>query len=90
MVDSDSDNAPKATTYTAQSHFDQIVAGDNDVDSEYQRDVVWPEGNQIGLIDSIFRNFHIPPVISFPVSIRSTPSGGSTDSRAAVNECHSG
>ena len=26
-------------------------------------DVVWPENKQIGLIDSIFRNFFIPPVI---------------------------
>lgn len=26
-------------------------------------DVVWPEVKQIGLIDSIFRNFYIPPVI---------------------------
>lgn len=26
-------------------------------------DVVWPESKQIGLIDSIFRNFYVPPVI---------------------------
>ena len=26
-------------------------------------DVVWPEAKQIGLIDSIFRNFYIPPVL---------------------------
>src|SRR5262245_59529677 len=26
-------------------------------------DVVWPESKQIGLIDSIFRNFYIPPVV---------------------------
>lgn len=26
-------------------------------------EVVWPETKQIGLIDSIFRNFYIPPVI---------------------------
>jgi hypothetical protein len=26
-------------------------------------EVVWPEAKQIGLIDSIFRNFYIPPVI---------------------------
>jgi uncharacterized protein with ParB-like and HNH nuclease domain len=25
--------------------------------------VVWPESKQIGLIDSIFRNFYVPPVI---------------------------
>lgn len=26
-------------------------------------DVVWPETKQIGIIDSVFRNFYIPPVI---------------------------
>jgi hypothetical protein len=26
-------------------------------------DVVWPEAKQIGLIDSIFRNFFIPPIV---------------------------
>lgn len=26
-------------------------------------DVVWPEVKQIGLIDSIFRNFYIPPIV---------------------------
>ena len=26
-------------------------------------EVVWPETKQIGLIDSIFRNFYIPPVV---------------------------
>lgn len=26
-------------------------------------DVVWPEAKQVGIIDSIFRNFYIPPVI---------------------------
>ena len=29
----------------------------------YFSDVVWPESKQIGIIDSIFRNFYIPPVI---------------------------
>lgn len=25
--------------------------------------MVWPESKQIGLVDSIFRNFYVPPVI---------------------------
>jgi len=28
-----------------------------------RKDVVWPETKQIMIIDSIFRNFYIPPVI---------------------------
>ncbi|KAI1786093.1 hypothetical protein LXA43DRAFT_1035051 [Ganoderma leucocontextum] len=54
---------PRATTYTCQSLYDQIHAQDIDLQPEYQRDIVWPEKKQIGLIDSIFRNFYIPPVI---------------------------
>ncbi|CDO77833.1 hypothetical protein BN946_scf184714.g8 [Trametes cinnabarina] len=54
---------PRATTYTCQALYDQIYAGDIDLQPEYQRDVVWPDNKQIGLIDSIFRNFYVPPVI---------------------------
>jgi len=28
-----------------------------------QRDVVWTETKQTGLIDSVFHNFYIPPII---------------------------
>ncbi|KAF9003044.1 hypothetical protein BDQ17DRAFT_1242532 [Cyathus striatus] len=54
---------PRATTYTAQALYDQIHGADINLEPEYQRDVVWPEAKQIGIIDSIFRNFYIPPVI---------------------------
>ncbi|KAI9510348.1 hypothetical protein F5148DRAFT_1180214 [Russula earlei] len=58
---------PRSTTYTAQALYDQIVEGIIDLDPHYQRDVVWSEIKQIGLIDSVFRNFYIPPII-FAVS----------------------
>ncbi|KAF9220669.1 hypothetical protein BS17DRAFT_786932 [Gyrodon lividus] len=54
---------PRATTYSTQALYDQIHAGDIDLEPEYQRDVVWPESKQIGLVDSILRNFYVPPVI---------------------------
>ncbi|KAH7910424.1 hypothetical protein BJ138DRAFT_1126889 [Hygrophoropsis aurantiaca] len=54
---------PRATTYTAQALYEQIISSDIDLEPEYQRDVVWPETKQIGLIDSVFRNFYIPPII---------------------------
>ncbi|KAG5643754.1 hypothetical protein DXG03_009689 [Asterophora parasitica] len=54
---------PRATTYTAQALYDQIHSADIKLDPEYQRDVVWPDNKMIGLIDSVFRNFYIPPVI---------------------------
>ncbi|KIP04420.1 hypothetical protein PHLGIDRAFT_129517 [Phlebiopsis gigantea 11061_1 CR5-6] len=55
--------AYRATTYNAQHLFEQLNSGDVSLDAEYQRDVVWPVAKQIGLIDSVFRNFYIPPVI---------------------------
>ncbi|KAF5345784.1 hypothetical protein D9758_011907 [Tetrapyrgos nigripes] len=54
---------PRATTYTAQALYEQIQSRDIDLEPEYQRDVVWTESKQIGLIDSILRNFYIPPII---------------------------
>ncbi|KAH6894817.1 hypothetical protein BKA70DRAFT_1117399, partial [Coprinopsis sp. MPI-PUGE-AT-0042] len=55
---------PRATTYAAQALFDQMHNQDIDLDAEYQRVyVVWPDAKQISLIDSIFRNFYVPPVI---------------------------
>ncbi|KAG1903461.1 uncharacterized protein F5891DRAFT_1212172 [Suillus fuscotomentosus] len=54
---------PRTTTYTTQALYEQIIGNDINLEPEYQRDVVWPEPKQVGLIDSILRNFYIPPVI---------------------------
>ncbi|KAL1685009.1 hypothetical protein GGG16DRAFT_67161 [Schizophyllum commune] len=54
---------PRACNYTASSLYGQITQGDIDLDPEYQRNVVWGDAKQIQLIDSIFRNFYIPPII---------------------------
>ncbi|KAJ3764390.1 hypothetical protein EV360DRAFT_31608 [Lentinula raphanica] len=59
---------PRATTYTARALYDQIYSSDIDLSPEYQRDVVWTKEKQTGLIDSIYRNYYIPPII-FAVSI---------------------
>ncbi|KAG1802727.1 uncharacterized protein HD556DRAFT_708729 [Suillus plorans] len=54
---------PSAMSYSAQELHRYIHEGFIDLNPIYQRDVVWSETKQIGLIDSIFRNFYIPPVI---------------------------
>ncbi|KAI0317817.1 hypothetical protein OF83DRAFT_1022411, partial [Amylostereum chailletii] len=54
---------PRSTTYNALSLYEQIVEGNIDLSPDYQRDVVWNEMKQINLIDSVFRNFYIPPLI---------------------------
>ncbi|KAI0699490.1 hypothetical protein C8T65DRAFT_659370 [Cerioporus squamosus] len=53
----------RTTTYTAKSLYDQIIDNTIHLDPEYQRDIVWSEAKQSGLIDSILRNFYIPPVL---------------------------
>ncbi|KAJ7792708.1 hypothetical protein B0H14DRAFT_2526098, partial [Mycena olivaceomarginata] len=55
--------ASRATTYSTEALYKRIHDGVIDLNPEYQREVVWPESKQIGIIDSILRNFHIPPVI---------------------------
>ncbi|KAF9446940.1 hypothetical protein P691DRAFT_672497 [Macrolepiota fuliginosa MF-IS2] len=40
-----------------------IHEGQIDLNPSYQRDVVWPDSKQVGLIDSLFRNFYVPPVV---------------------------
>ncbi|KAJ7235709.1 hypothetical protein B0H12DRAFT_1141128 [Mycena haematopus] len=55
--------APRATTYSTEALYKQIHNGDINLEPEYQREVVWPETKQIGIIDSILRNFYIPPII---------------------------
>ncbi|TFY57533.1 hypothetical protein EVJ58_g6962, partial [Rhodofomes roseus] len=54
---------PRTTQYTAKSLFDQMMDNTIDLDPEYQRDIVWSDSKQSGLIDSILRNYYIPPVI---------------------------
>jgi len=40
-----------------------IHEGNIDLNPPYQRDVVWKEPKQIALIDSVFRNMYIPPIL---------------------------
>ncbi|KAF4622111.1 hypothetical protein D9613_009304 [Agrocybe pediades] len=54
---------PRTTTYATAALHDLIESGLIDLNAEYQRGVVWNDTKQMGLIDSIFRNFHIPPII---------------------------
>ncbi|KAF9244925.1 hypothetical protein BU15DRAFT_85765 [Melanogaster broomeanus] len=60
---SDALTPPSAMSYSAHELHTFIHEGLIDLNPSYQRDVVWPESKQMGLIDSIFRNFYVPPVI---------------------------
>ncbi|KAH7339594.1 hypothetical protein B0J17DRAFT_716603 [Rhizoctonia solani] len=60
------DNAlqqPNNSSYATTWLHTLIKEGDIKLDPEYQRDVVWSDSKQSKLIDSILRNYYIPPVI---------------------------
>ncbi|KAI8975860.1 hypothetical protein BD414DRAFT_580593 [Trametes punicea] len=73
LYDDDDDNgdfdlgprlaAPIAKLYTTQQLHTLIHEGFIDLNPPYQRDVVWPEPKQIKVLDSIWRNYYVPPVV---------------------------
>ncbi|KAF8492334.1 hypothetical protein F5888DRAFT_1729821 [Russula emetica] len=54
---------PDAKVYTTLELHIQIHNGKIDLNPPYQRDIVWPTGKQMEIIDSLYHNFYIPPVI---------------------------
>ncbi|PAV18822.1 hypothetical protein PNOK_0566500 [Pyrrhoderma noxium] len=52
-----------ATTYTTKELHNLIHEGEIDLSPSYQRAFVWSKEKQMTLIESIFRNFYIPPVL---------------------------
>ncbi|KAJ7498833.1 hypothetical protein FB451DRAFT_11880 [Mycena latifolia] len=55
--------APRQETLTIRELHSLIHEGTIDLNPPYQRDIVWPAQKQALLIDSLFRNFWIPPVV---------------------------
>lgn len=53
----------RPTQHSTDGLFKLMQLGDIDVDPDYQRDVVWNEARQVALIDSMFQNYYIPPVL---------------------------
>jgi len=43
--------------------YTQIQEGLISLEADYQRDVVWNDAKQSGLIDSVYRDYFIPPVL---------------------------
>ncbi|PCH43474.1 hypothetical protein WOLCODRAFT_25940 [Wolfiporia cocos MD-104 SS10] len=54
---------PQARLYSTMDLHTLIHEGVIDLAPPYQRDVVWSEAKQIKLLDSIYRNFYVPPVV---------------------------
>ncbi|ESK92829.1 hypothetical protein Moror_9142 [Moniliophthora roreri MCA 2997] len=54
---------PRGTSYSVHHLYAQLNGREIDLSAVYQRDVVWDDEKQIAIIDSIFRNYYVPPVI---------------------------
>ncbi|KAJ6539424.1 hypothetical protein B0H19DRAFT_1315289 [Mycena capillaripes] len=54
---------PRTENVTIRDLHSLIHQGSIDLNPPYQRDIVWPAHKQALLIDSLFRNFWIPPVV---------------------------
>ncbi|KAI0262274.1 hypothetical protein BGY98DRAFT_735399 [Russula aff. rugulosa BPL654] len=54
---------PVTLQYTTEQLHKMIHEGDIDLDPEYQRAVVWSTSKQMAIIDSLFHNYYVPPVV---------------------------
>ncbi|KAJ8090092.1 hypothetical protein PM082_018672 [Marasmius tenuissimus] len=55
--------APRVHTFSIQGLFEQLDKGYIDINPDYQRDVVWKQDRQEGLIESLFKNYYVPPIL---------------------------
>ncbi|KAE9396331.1 hypothetical protein BT96DRAFT_996824 [Gymnopus androsaceus JB14] len=54
---------PRDVSYSVQSLYEEMKGEILDLEVEYQRDVVWKTEKQMMLIDSVFTNHYMPPII---------------------------
>jgi hypothetical protein len=54
---------PTPVRYSCEALTGMIDRGQIDLEPEYQRGVVWNVAKQSAVIDSIFRNCYVPPVL---------------------------
>lgn len=76
--------APIPTRYSCEALVKMIDNGAIDLEPEYQRGVVWNEAKQSAVIDSIFRNYYVPPVL-FSIHTITNEEGDKEDLRICVD-----
>ncbi|KAG9096580.1 hypothetical protein FRC06_008520 [Ceratobasidium sp. 370] len=54
---------PSTSPLSCHAIYTQIQEGIISLEAEYQRDVVWNNNKQSGLIDSVYRDYFIPPIL---------------------------
>ncbi|RXW24701.1 hypothetical protein EST38_g1138 [Candolleomyces aberdarensis] len=55
--------APAAQNLSTKTLYDMIHEGEIDLCPDYQREVVWTQQKQMAVIDSIWSNLYVPPVL---------------------------
>ncbi|KAK4684107.1 hypothetical protein P7C73_g6095, partial [Tremellales sp. Uapishka_1] len=55
--------SPRHKTMTCKVIHERVHQGLLDLNPDYQREVVWIEKKQVGLIESLFLNYFVPPVL---------------------------
>lgn len=55
--------APRTTTYSCEHLRSSWHCGDIDNEADYQRSVVWTTDKMSALIDSIFHEYYVPPIL---------------------------
>ncbi|KAK7030487.1 hypothetical protein VNI00_014075 [Paramarasmius palmivorus] len=71
---------PRGTQYSTHHLYTQLSGPEIDLTAVYQREVVWDDDKQIAMIDSLFRNYYVPPVI---FSVKSYDDG--TETRMCID-----
>ncbi|KAF8609059.1 hypothetical protein BDV93DRAFT_519081 [Ceratobasidium sp. AG-I] len=56
-------NRPVTSPMSCHDMYTQIQEGLISLEADYQRDVVWNDAKQSGLIDSVYRDYFVPPVL---------------------------
>jgi hypothetical protein len=54
---------PTPVRYSCEALFNMIQKKQIDLEADYQRDTVWGEKKQSAVLDSIYRNFYVPPIL---------------------------
>ena len=76
--------APIPVRYSCEALSIMIKKGQVDLEPEYQRGVVWNAAKQSAVIDSIFRNCYVPPVL-FSIHPQENDEGDMEDLRICVD-----
>jgi hypothetical protein len=54
---------PRIVMSPVSQLYEDIEAGDIDLEPDYQRDVVWTNTKQSAIIESLLRHYYIPPIL---------------------------